>query len=53
MANAIPAIVTPEVLRWARELDSINIEDIAKKMKVSTERVQQWEKGEAWSANIR
>ena len=48
MANAIPAIVTPEVLRWARELDSISIEDIAKKMKVSTERVQQWENGEAY-----
>ena len=48
MANTIPAIVTPEVLRWARELDSISIEDIAKKMKVSTERVQQWENGEAY-----
>ncbi len=48
MANAIPAIVTPEVLRWARELDSISIEDIARKIKVSPDRVQQWENGEAY-----
>ena len=48
MANTIPAIVTPEVLRWARELDSFSIEDIAKKIKVSPDRVQQWENGEAY-----
>ena len=34
MAKSIPAIVTPEVLRWARELDRISVDEIALKLKV-------------------
>ena len=34
MAKSIPAIVTPEVLQWARGLDRISIEEIALKLKV-------------------
>ena len=33
MAKSIPALVTPEVLVWARELDAISVDEIASKMK--------------------
>lgn len=45
MAKAIPAIVTPEVLVWARNLDNISIDEVAKKMKTSVEKIQEWESG--------
>ncbi len=32
MARGIPAIVTPEVLQWARDLDRITIDEIAQKL---------------------
>lgn len=47
MAKAIPAIITPEVLKWARELDAFSIEEAAKKMNTTPERIEQWEKGDA------
>ena len=34
MAKSIPAIVTPEVLQWARGLDRISVDEIALKLKV-------------------
>lgn len=34
MARGIPAIVTPEVLQWARDLDRITIDEIAQKLNV-------------------
>lgn len=34
MARSIPAIVTPEVLQWARRLDRITLEEISQKLKV-------------------
>lgn len=34
MEKSIFAIVTPEVLQWARGLDSITLGDIAQKLKV-------------------
>lgn len=43
MAKSIPAIVTPEVLKWARTLDLLTIEEIANKMKVSSDKVKAWE----------
>lgn len=33
MARGIPAIVTPEVLQWARDLDRITIDEIAAEIK--------------------
>lgn len=45
MAKSIPAIVTPEVLQWARGLDRIALEEIAKKMKVEVAKVEAWECG--------
>ena len=35
MAKSIPAIITPEVLAWARNLDGITIDDIAAKLHTS------------------
>lgn len=45
MAKSIPAMVTPEVLKWARELDGISVEEIAAKMKIAPEKILSWECG--------
>lgn len=45
MAKSIPAIVTPEVLQWARSLDRITVEEIALKLKVNAAKVEAWENG--------
>lgn len=45
MAKSIPAIVTPEVLQWARSLDRITLEEIAQKLKVEVAKVEAWENG--------
>lgn len=39
MARGIPAIVTPEVLQWARDLDRITIDEIAQKLNVDAAKV--------------
>ena len=41
------ALVTPELLRWARERSHLNPHRAANKIKVSPERLMSWEKGEA------
>ena len=46
MAKSIPALITPAVLKWARNLDGITIEDAAKHLKVSIEKIESWENGE-------
>lgn len=48
MAKAIPAIVTPTVLSWARQLDRFTLDEVAGKMKVPVESVQDWENGSAY-----
>ena len=45
MAGGIPAIVTPEVLQWARGLDGITIDEIAQKLNVNAAKVSAWENG--------
>ena len=45
MAKSIPAIVTPEVLQWARGLDKITIDEIAQKLNVNTDKISAWENG--------
>ena len=45
MAKSIPAIVTPEVLQWARGLDRISVNEIALKLKVDVAKVEAWENG--------
>ena len=48
MAKSIPAIITPSVLKWARNLDSITVEDAAKHLNVTVEKIDSWESGEAF-----
>lgn len=45
MAKSIPALVTPSVLQWARNLDQITPEEIAKKLKVDIATITAWENG--------
>lgn len=45
LAKSIPAIVTPEVLRWARGLDRFTLDEIAQKLKVDVSKVEAWENG--------
>ncbi len=45
MAKSIPAIVTPEVLQWARGLDRITLGEIAQKLNVEVAKVEAWENG--------
>ena len=45
MAKSIPALVTPDVLCWARNLDRITLDEAAAKMKINTDRLQAWESG--------
>ena len=39
------AFITSEILKWARETARISIEDAAKKVSVSPERLLTWENG--------
>lgn len=45
MGKSIPAIITPEVLQWARSLDRITVDEIAQKLKVDVAKVKAWESG--------
>lgn len=47
MAKSIPALVTPDVLVWARELDSITLDDVAAKMNITPQKIAEWENGTA------
>lgn len=40
--------INPEMLRWARERSGYTVEDIARRRRVSPERVLQWEAGESF-----
>ena len=48
MAKSIPAIITPEVLAWARNLDGITIDDIAAKLHTAPEKILSWEHGTSY-----
>ena len=45
MAKSIPAMVTPEVLQWARNLDMITLDEISLKLKVTSDKIEAWENG--------
>ncbi len=45
MRKTIPAIVTPEVLEWARNLDGITVSEAAKRIHVKEEKIIDWENG--------
>lgn len=45
MAKSIPALITPEVINWARNLDEISIEETALKLHVDSDTITAWENG--------
>lgn len=45
MAKSIPALVTPEILAWARKLDGFSLDEVAAKLHVKTEQIEEWEQG--------
>ncbi len=48
MAKSVKALITPEVLKWAREEHiQLNLSDAAKKIKVKPEQLEKWENGDA------
>ncbi len=48
MAKSVKALITPEVLKWARERRiRLELDYAAKKLKIDTERLEAWENGTA------
>ena len=45
MARSIEALITPEVLAWARDLDKISVEGASRRVNVTTARIEEWERG--------
>lgn len=45
MAKSIQALITPEVLAWARDLDKISIEEASHRISVADSKIEEWEKG--------
>lgn len=45
MNKAVRALVTPEVLAWARNLDSITPGEASKKLNVKEDKINEWENG--------
>ena len=45
MATSIRALITPEVLAWARDLDKITIEEASRRIKVPVTKIEEWESG--------
>ena len=45
MSKTVRALVTPEVLAWARSLDAITQEEASKRMKVKEDKLDEWENG--------
>lgn len=43
--TVVRAIITPEVLAWARCLDNISQEEASKRVQVKIDRLKEWEKG--------
>ena len=41
----VEAVVTPELLRWSRESIGLSVEQMAKKVGTTEERVEDWEAG--------
>ena len=45
MARSIQALITPEVLVWARDLDRITVEEASHRLNVSDAKIEEWESG--------
>ena len=47
MSKSIQALITPEVLAWARNLDGLTIEDAASRLNIAADKIRAWENGQA------
>ena len=47
MGKSIQALITPEVLAWARNLDGLTIEDAASRLNIAADKIRAWENGQA------
>lgn len=47
MVRSQPALITPSVLRWARETAHLDVPFVAEKLKRTKEEIQEWESGES------
>jgi len=45
MAKSVPAIVQPSILAWARESAGYSLEEAAKKLQTSSDKLESWENG--------
>ena len=45
MGKSIQALITPEVLAWARNLDRISVEEASHRVNVSDAKIEEWESG--------
>lgn len=45
MARSADALINPELLIWARDTSGLSFDDAAQKLKVSSERLTEWESG--------
>lgn len=45
MSKIVRALVTPEVLTWARNLDSITLGEASKRLNVKEDKIDEWENG--------
>ena len=45
MSKIVRALITPEVLAWARSLDAITQEEASKKLSVKEDKIDEWESG--------
>ena len=48
---AARALITPDVLSWARDRAHISVEVLAAKIQTTADRLQSWESGEATENN--
>ncbi|MBL7214088.1 MAG: ImmA/IrrE family metallo-endopeptidase [Phycisphaerae bacterium] len=46
MSKSIKGLVTPSVLKWARDTAKMDLEEVSRRMKKTEEEILQWENGE-------
>lgn len=52
MAKSIKATPIPEILKWAREDAGYHLDVVAKKLKITTEKLESWENGSGYPTMV-
>ena len=47
MAKKQTALITPSVIKWAREKSHYSLKTAAKKIKINPEQLEEWESGKS------